>query len=85
MDNRDATAKNWISIVDDEIDGSELFQDALSSNIEGVSVVSFNNSAIALEHYTNNKESYALVISDLRMPNLNGLELLYAVKTKSEC
>ncbi len=35
---------------------------------------------IALEHFTANKEIYALVISDLRMPNLNGLELLKKVK-----
>jgi len=35
---------------------------------------------IALEHFTANKEIYALVISDLSMPNLNGLELLKKVK-----
>jgi DNA-binding NtrC family response regulator len=79
--NEHPTSKDLIiGIVDDQIDGSELFQDALSTNIEGVSVVSFNDPEIALEHYTANKESYALVISDLRMPNLNGLELLYTVK-----
>ena len=33
-----------------------------------------------MEHFINNKENYALVISDLRIPNLNGLELLKKVK-----
>lgn len=69
-----------VSIVDDEIDITELFHDAVSGNIDGVSVVSFNDPVIALEHFTQNKEKYALVISDLRMPNLTGLELLKKVK-----
>jgi DNA-binding NtrC family response regulator len=34
----------------------------------------------ALEHFAENKDTYALVISDLRMPGLNGLELLKKVK-----
>jgi len=37
----------------------------------------------AFEHFTENKENYALVISDLRMPGLNGLELLKKVKTSN--
>ena len=69
-----------MSVIDDDIDISELFQLALFENIKGVSVVSFNDPVIALEHFTQNKESYALVISDLRMPGLNGLELLKKVK-----
>lgn len=69
-----------VSIVDDEIDITELFHDAVSGSIDGVSVVSFNDPVIALEHFTQNKEKYALVISDLRMPNLTGLELLKNVK-----
>ena len=36
---------------------------------------------MALEHFLKNKENCALVISDLRMPSLNGLELLKKVKT----
>ena len=38
---------------------------------------------MAFEHFTENKENYVLVISDLRMPGLNGLELLKKVKTLS--
>jgi CheY-like chemotaxis protein len=33
----------------------------------------FNDPVIALEHFTANKDAYALVIADLRMPSLNGL------------
>jgi len=69
-----------VSIVDDELDITELFSDAVCDSIDGVSVVSFNDPVIALEHFTQNKERYALVISDFRMPNLTGLKLLKKVK-----
>jgi DNA-binding NtrC family response regulator len=75
-----ATRKKIVSIVDDEIDITELFQYAISASIHGVSVITFNDPVIALEHFADNKKNYALVISDLRMPNLNGLELLKKVK-----
>jgi len=52
----------------------------LSENIDSVNVVSFTDPVMALEHFTDNKDAYALVIADLRMPNLNGLELLKKVK-----
>ena len=48
-----------VSIVDDEIDITELFQDALCSNIDGISVVSFNDTTLALEHYAQNIQNYA--------------------------
>jgi DNA-binding NtrC family response regulator len=75
-----ATSKKIVSIVDDEIDITKLFHYAISTSIEGVSVITFNDPVIALEHFEDNKKDYALVISDLRMPNLNGLELLKKVK-----
>jgi len=69
-----------VSIVDDELDITQLYQDAIYGKISGISVVCFNNPITALEHFTDNNEDYALVISDLRMPNLNGLELLKKIK-----
>ena len=69
-----------VSIVDDEIDITELFQDAFCNNIHGISVVSFNDPTLALEHYTENKQDYALIISDMRLPRMTGLELLKKIK-----
>ena len=73
--------KNIVSIVDDEIYTAKLFHEALRENIDGISVFSFNDPITALKHFTENKDEFALVISDLRMPGLNGLELLKKVKT----
>ena len=70
-----------VSIVDDEIHIAKLFHEALRENIDGISVFSFVDPVMAFLHFTENHESYALVISDLRMPSLNGLELLKKVKT----
>lgn len=69
-----------VSIVDGETDITDLFQDALSTYIDGISVVSFNDPTLALEHYTQNKQDYTLIISDMRMPLMTGLELLKKVK-----
>jgi DNA-binding NtrC family response regulator len=70
-----------VSIVDDEIHNAKLFHEALLENIDGISVISFVDPVIAFQHFTENHEGHALVISDLRMPSLNGLELLKKVKT----
>src|SRR5437867_972122 len=74
------TNNRIVSIVDDELDITQLYQDAIYGKIDGISVVCFNNPVTALEHFIENKKDYALVISDLRMPNMNGLELLKKVK-----
>ncbi|HKQ21039.1 MAG TPA: response regulator, partial [Nitrososphaeraceae archaeon] len=70
-------------MVDDELDITELFRDAICDSIDGISVVTFNDPIIALEHFADNKQNYALVISDLRMPSINGLELLKRIKSSS--
>ena len=75
--------KKIVSVVDDDLNTTELFHIALSENIDGISVVSFNDPVIALEHFAANKDAYVLVISDLRMPGLNGLELLKKVKSSN--
>jgi DNA-binding NtrC family response regulator len=78
-----STNKRIVSIVDDDIYIAKLFHEALSENIDGISVFSFNDPIMAFEHFVENKENCVLVISDLRMPGLNGLELLKKVKTSN--
>jgi hypothetical protein len=44
-----------VSIVDDEVDITKLFQDAICGNLNGISVVSFTNPVTALSHFRENK------------------------------
>lgn len=69
-----------VAVVDDDIDISTLFHDILCENVQEASVYAFNDPIEALKHFTENQSKYALVISDLRMAGLNGLELLKKVK-----
>lgn len=69
-----------VAVVDDDIDISTLFHDILCVNVQDTSVYAFNDPIEALKHFTENQSKYALVISDLRMAGLNGLELLKKVK-----
>ena len=69
-----------ISVVDDDEDISTLFRLAIEENTDEYDVFSFNDPIFALEHFIGNVDSYALVISDLRMSGLNGLEFLKKIK-----
>jgi hypothetical protein len=40
-----------VSIIDDELDITELFRDAICGSIDGILVVTFNDPVLALEHY----------------------------------
>ena len=68
-----------LSIVDDEHDIMCLFRDALSQ-IGDSNVLGFTDPMLALEHFKVNRSNYTLVLSDFRMPTMNGLELLTKVK-----
>jgi DNA-binding NtrC family response regulator len=70
-----------VGVVDDDVGTALFFQEALGENLNGISVFSFIDPVMAFQHFTENNENYVLVISDLRMPGFNGLELLKKVKT----
>ena len=69
----------YLSIVDDESDITLAFHEALKS-LPGITILTFTEPELALEHFKTNKDFYALVISDLRMPVINGIQLLKTVK-----
>ncbi|HEX2305987.1 MAG TPA: response regulator [Nitrososphaeraceae archaeon] len=72
--------RNWlVAIIDDELEIVNLFRDALSK-ISEVSVFTFTDPMAAFEHFTVNKNAYALIISDLRMPGINGVDLVHRIK-----
>jgi DNA-binding NtrC family response regulator len=72
--------RKWlVAIIDDELDIVNLFREALN-NIKGVSIFTFTDPMAAFEHYRINNSAYVLVISDLRMPGINGMDLVYEMK-----
>ena len=68
-----------VSIVDDDPDIVMLFREALQS-LSGITVLTFTDPILALEHFQLNEYAYVLVISDYRMPGLNGMEFLKKIK-----
>jgi DNA-binding NtrC family response regulator len=74
-----STRKGLIAIVDDEFDIAQLFHDALVT-INGFSVFAFTDPITALEHFAANRDNYVIIISDLRMPSINGMDLVKKIK-----
>jgi len=68
-----------MSVVDDEQDIMSLFSDALSE-IGDASVFGFIDSTLALEHFKLHQSEYCMILSDYRMPTMDGIELLKKVK-----
>lgn len=69
----------FLCIVDDDVDITNLFYDVLST-IQGIKPFKFTDPTIALQHFKDNISSYEIVISDLKMPEMNGIELLSTLK-----
>jgi DNA-binding response OmpR family regulator len=55
-----------------------IFRQALTKH--GYTVYGFTDPALALEHFRTNASNYALVISDVRMPQMNGFEFAAGIK-----
>ena len=68
-----------VAIIDDELDITVLFRDAIRG-IRGISIFTFTDPIMALEHFKINRKDYRLIVSDLRMPGINGIELLKRIK-----
>lgn len=71
--------KRLIAVVDDELDIAQLFRNALQTTT-GFTIFAFTEPQSAFEHFELNREDYTLIISDLRMPSINGLELIKKIK-----
>ena len=64
----------YSAIVDDELDIVDLFKEALE--MKGYYVSAFTNPLLALNHILKDPTRYSLIISDFRMPEMNGDELV---------
>jgi two-component system, OmpR family, response regulator ChvI len=70
---------NKILLIDDEPDALLTYKTFLT--IEGYDVDDFTDPREALAHFAqSNPDYYNLVVMDIRMPDLNGLQLYYRLK-----
>ena len=68
-----------IMVVDDEVQLSNLFKTFLLN--EGYNAISFVDPVLALEHFRQTSDKYSLIITDLRMPGLGGIDLAKSMRT----
>jgi CheY-like chemotaxis protein len=72
-----ATSKS-ILVLDDDLDIIVIIKSVLQK--QGFVVFGFTDPYLALEHFKINANDYGLVISDVRMPGMNGFEFVSRVK-----
>ena len=67
-----------VMVVDDEEELAHLFMELLKGS--GYNTVAFTDPLLALEHFRSNPEQYSLILSDLIMPGMNGIELAKRIR-----
>jgi two-component SAPR family response regulator len=68
-----------ILVLDDEFDIVNVIKLGLNKT-NNLKVYGFTDPLLALEHFKLNTAEYGLVISDIRMPKMNGYEFVREVK-----
>ena len=67
-----------IQVVDDEFDIVNVIKLYLQG--KGLNVFGFTDPLLALEHFRINCKKYSLIISDIRMPGINGFEFVRKIR-----
>jgi len=74
-----STTTRSIMVVDDEMELANLFRSFLEN--EGYNAITFVDPVLALEYFKQTSDKPSLIITDLRMPGLCGLELAKSIRT----
>jgi CheY-like chemotaxis protein len=67
-----------IVAVDDEVELATLFKTFLEN--QGYDVVSFTDPVLALEYIKATEDKHSLIITDLRMPSICGIDLAKEIR-----
>ena len=62
-----------ILVVDDELELESLFKEFLRN--EGHNVICFTDPILAFEYFKETAKNHSLIVTDLRMPGICGIEL----------
>jgi DNA-binding response OmpR family regulator len=73
-----ALDQRMIQVVDDEFDLVNVIKLYLQG--KGLNVFAFTDPQLTLEHFRINCKRYSLIISDLRMPGINGFEFVRKIR-----
>ncbi|MDN5845281.1 MAG: response regulator [Candidatus Nitrosocosmicus sp.] len=71
-----------IIVVDDERELLSLFKEFLT--MEGYTVIAFTDPILAFEYYQETFDKHSLIITDLRMPSMCGIELAKRIREMNE-
>src|ERR687884_2306013 len=77
-ENKKSTNQMMIQVVDDEFDIVNIIKLYLQGI--GFNVFGFTDSSLAFEHFQINCKDYILVVSDIRMPGMNGFEFVRNIR-----
>lgn len=67
-----------VLLIDDDKDVLTVLKRSLE--LKGINTYDFANPILAVEHFRNNATNYDIVVTDIRMPQMNGFEVARAVK-----
>ena len=67
-----------ILVVDDEPELASLFKAFLKT--QGYNVVSFTDPVVAFEYFRETVDKHSLIITDLRMPGISGIDLAKSIR-----
>jgi DNA-binding NtrC family response regulator len=72
------SSSNTVLIVEDDIDLASLYKNIFQKT--GFNAISFTDPLLAFEHFKSNPYFYSLVLTDLRMPGMSGIDLAKEIR-----
>ena len=78
LSERQQKASSSVLLIDDDKDVLTVLKRSLE--LRGMNTYGFSNPILAVEDFRNNAANYDIVVTDIRMPDMNGFEVARAVK-----
>jgi CheY-like chemotaxis protein len=78
LSERQQKPSSSVLLIDDDKDILTVLK--LSLELKGMNIHCFTNPVLAVEHFKNNAANYDIVVTDIRMPQMNGFEVARVVK-----
>ena len=73
-----SSSRHSIIVIDDESELASLFKTILKN--EGFEALSFSDPVLALEYFKETSDKHSLIITDMRMPGICGIELAKKIR-----